>query len=190
MPFVNFPHYLTDPQAALLAAELDRYESANYYTRMRAEELLQGDGWSGLDVVNVENGDRARIKGITLSNSCDIDRNNRRAMPPSVVFAPLVALQKFKNRLGAAGIGSGQIDDKIAAIKKQQITSVFYLPMGANLSEDYIALLDDLHTVPLHMFRNADQPKLFTLSQVGFYLFITKLSIHFCRFSEGIYRDQ
>jgi hypothetical protein len=56
-------------------------------------------------------------------------------------------------------------------------------------SEDHIALLDDLHTLPLGMFQKADRPKLFTLSQVGFYLFVVKLSIHFCRFSEGISRD-
>lgn len=188
MPWVNFPHYLTNPQAERLAAEFAQYESANYYTRLRADELLQGDGWSGLDIVDVRNGNRTRVRGITLSNSCDIDRNNRRAMPPHVVFAPLIKLQSFEGRLRAAGLAADKIDDKISAIRKQHITSVFYLPMGANLAEDHIALLDDLHTVPLEMFLSADQPKLFTLSQVGFYLFIIKLSIHFCRFSEGIYR--
>jgi hypothetical protein len=109
-------------------------------------------------------------------------------MPPHVVFAPLITMQRFKERLSAAGLAVDQVEGKLSAIKKQHVTSVFYLPTGANLAEDHIALLDDLHPVPLEMFLNADQPKLFTLSQVGFYLFIIKLSIHFCRFSEGIHR--
>jgi hypothetical protein len=85
-------------------------------------------------------------------------------------------------------MAANQTDDKIAAIRKQHVTSLFYLPMGASLNEDHVALLDDLHTLPLRMFQNADRPKLFTLSQVGFYLFVVKLSIHFCRFSGDISR--
>ena len=189
MSFAHFPDYLTRPEKTRLAEALEQYENANYYTRMWPDDLLQGDGWSGLDIISVENGDRGRVKGITLSNSCDIDPTNRRDMPARITFAPLVTLRGFKDRLSEAGMAANQIDDKIAAIRKQYVTSLFYLPTGANLSEDHIALLDDLHTLPLRMFQNADRPKLFTLSQAGFYLFVVKLSIHFCRFSEGISRD-
>ena len=31
--------------------------------------------------------------------------------------------------------------------------------------------------------------KLFTLNQMGFYLFVLKLSIHFCRFQDGVIRS-
>lgn len=49
--------------------------------------------------------------------------------------------------------------------------------------------LDDLHTVPLHAFeRVAEKKKLFTLTLVGFYLFLFKLSVHFCRFHEEVAR--
>jgi hypothetical protein len=104
MSLADFPHYLTQPERIRLAEALQQYESANYYTSMWPDDLLQGDGWSGLEIINVENGDRDRVKGITLSNSCDIDRTNRRDMPPRVIFAPLVTLQRFRDRLSEAGM--------------------------------------------------------------------------------------
>lgn len=71
----------------------------------------------------------------------------------------------------------------------QITTELFYLPRGSNLDDDYVALLDDIHTAPFPQFqRQKDKQKLFTLSQVGFYLFLFKLSIHFCRFHENIDR--
>jgi hypothetical protein len=76
------------------------------------------------------------------------------------------------------------------AIRKQRITSLFYLPKGGQLDEDHIALLDDLHNVPLATFEaSTSRSKLFTLSQMGAYLFLLKISIHFCRFSEDLSRD-
>ena len=57
---------------------------------------------------------------------------------------------------------------------------------GGHLEEDYVVLLDDLHSIPLAS-HPGDQ-KLFTLSMAGFYLFIFKLSVHFCRLHEHVDR--
>ena len=82
-----------------------------------------------------------------------------------------------------------KIENKITAIKEQKVTALFYLPKGSVLDDDYVAVLDDIHTIPLNRYtaQNGKQ-KLFTLSQVGFYLFLLKLSVHFCRFQENIQR--
>jgi hypothetical protein len=107
------------------------------------------------------------------------------------VFAPLVQFTAFRKFIEQSRLlNPEQISSKIDAIKKQRVTSLFYLPRGGALDDDYIALLDDLHNVPIQTF--SEQPgraKLFTLGQMGFYLFLFKLSIHFCRFNEGITRD-
>ncbi|MGZ5601252.1 MAG: hypothetical protein ACXWFX_11735, partial [Methylobacter sp.] len=61
---------------------------------------------------------------------------------------------------------------------------------GGYLESDHIVLLDDLHTLPVKLFcEKNDREKQFTLSQAGFYLFLFKLSIHFCRFHENVLRD-
>ena len=52
------------------------------------------------------------------------------------------------------------------AIRKQLVTSL-------SLDSDHIAILDDLHNIPLRKFfaEMASLRKLFTLGQMGFYLF-------------------
>jgi len=83
-----------------------------------------------------------------------------------------------------------QIDSKLTTIRRQRVTSLFFLPREGQLAAEYIAILDDLHTIPLHVFQKEPQrEKLFTLNQMGFYLFILKLSIHFCRFQDGVIRS-
>jgi hypothetical protein len=76
------------------------------------------------------------------------------------------------------------------AIRKQLITSLFYLPKGGQLPSDALAVLDDVHSMPLRAFSEAsERRKLVELNQLGFYLFVLKLSIHLCRFAEGISRS-
>ena len=89
-----------------------------------------------------------------------------------------------------AGLDQKQIEAKVVAIKEQRVTSLVYFPKGAALEEDYVALRDDIHTVPSQAFiaRN-EKTKLFALSNVGFYLFVLKLSVHFCRLHEEVVRD-
>lgn len=165
--------------------------SVDYYINKYPSEVLQGDGWPKLEVIRFEDGERIRIKGIVLSNTCDIAPGNERAIPPKLVFAPIIKLSNYVMRLAAANLNSEQIDSKLQAIRGQSVTTMFYLPAGAGLEDEYIALLDDLHTIPAYAFTTGqDHPKLFTLSMVGFYLFLFKLSVHFCRFHEEVDRDE
>src|SRR5262249_8397784 len=121
-----------------------------------------------------------------------ISPENKREFPPRIVFAPLVSLDAYANLLRNSGaVPPEVIENKITSIRKQQVTSLFFVPGGANLQGDHIALLDDLHSLPLKIFLDEqEKSKLFTLGQMGFYLFLLKLSIHFCRFREGIARDK
>lgn len=185
----HLPQYLTSEKQRALAEALADFENRNYYTQLYSEEMFQGDGWSSIEIVRFDTGDRDKIKGILLSNSCDIDPKNRRDFPPRIVFAPLVRLEAYEKRL-AEIVDRGALENKLTAIRKQTISSLFYLPAGATLTSEHIAILDDLHTIPLATFlTEANRAKLFTLGQMGFYLFLMKLSIHFCRFQEGIDRS-
>jgi hypothetical protein len=194
---VQIPYYLVSPpeQKAFLK-ELEALKngaSKGYYIGLKNDpyvgELLQGDCWSGLQIYSFNSGAKQAVKGIVLSNSCDVSADNSRVFPPKVVFAPVVKLALLEQRFNAAGLAKNQIDAKVRAIKAQEVTSLFYLPAGASLSEDYAVLLDDVHSMPSNVF-NADtsRTKLFTLSMAGFYMFVFKLSIHFCRLHENVDR--
>jgi hypothetical protein len=96
-------------------------------------------------------------------------------------------MQPASNKLG---VPSDKIKSKIDAIKRQEVTTIFYLPSAAgSLNDDHIVLLDDVHTMPSTAFPNETaKVKSFTLSNIGFYLLIFKLSIHFCRLRENVVR--
>jgi len=86
-------------------------------------------------------------------------------------------------------VAAANVENKLAAIREQKVTSLFYLPPGGRLDGEYIAVLDDIHSLPYSAFATrGGREKLFTLSQVGFYLFLFKLSVHFCRFHENVPR--
>lgn len=188
----QIPYYLTkEAKEGLTKALSDFPCNINYYIERYQEEILQGDGWTSLEIIGFESGERKAIKGIILSNSCDISSENMRDLPIKITFAPIVRLNLYVELLEKSGLNQQNISGKIDAIKEQKVTSLFYLPKGARLDEDYIALLDDLYTVPFTAFqKRTNRVKLFTLSQVGFYLFLFKLSIHFCRFHENIPRSE
>lgn len=188
----QIPYYLTQEAKANLVRALAEFpQLKDYYINRYQEEILQGDGWTSLEIISFRNGERKLIKGILLSNSCDIDPSNKREYESNITFSPIIKLNRYIQLLRAANLDENRIRAKIASIKEQKVTTLFYLPQGASLDDDYIARLDEVYTVPFSSFNERDgRQKLFTLNQVGFYLFLFKLSVHFCRFHENILREK
>lgn len=194
----QIPYYLTSAtaqkelveniEAIMGGAQTGYYLTAGQETY--ADERLQGDGWRGLPLFSFASGEKQNVRGILLSNTCDISRENERTLPPKLIFAPIFKLSSIEARFASRGISPAQIAGKVEAIKKQIATSVFYLPAGGPLDEDYVALLDDVHSAPVSAHENEYREKLFTLSMAGFYLFVFKLSVHFCRLQENVDRSQ
>jgi hypothetical protein len=186
----NIPYYLTEDAKQGLVKALNAFpKDITYYTLHRSDDLLQGDCWTKFHLFNFATGERATVRGIVLSNSCDVSPDNPRDFPPKIVFAPLMRLKDFTNLLKCTSVKQSKIDSIVASIRNQHITNIFYLPSGAVLDDEYIARLDDLHSMPVKYFIDQiDKRKLCTLSTVGFYLFLFKLSVHFCRFKDEVDR--
>jgi hypothetical protein len=185
----QIPYYLTQKAKENLINALKSFpDFFDYYTDRYPTDILQGDAWSKLEVIRFEDGTRKEIKGIILSNSCDISKENLRDFPPNISFAPIIKLSRYAEMLAAKGFSQQKIESRIQSIRVQQTSNMFFLPTGAKLEDDYVALLGDLHTMPFKAFEPKLREKQFTLSQVGFYLFLLKLSVHFCRFHEEIER--
>ncbi len=192
----QIPYYLTaEDQKVLLdeIAAISRGGTAEYllgaFRDSFKQVMLQGDGWRGFQLFLFETGDRRSVRGIVLSNSCDVDPENPRDVPARVIFAPLVKLAAFKALLEASGISAERIADKIAAIKAQKTSNIFFLPAGGALQEDYVVRFDDVYNMPVAAHaKSGDREKLFTLSNTGFYMLVLKLSVHFCRLQEKINR--
>ena len=186
----QIPYYLSQSAKENLVRALGNFpRKIDNFVNKYSDEVLQGDGWTAVEVIRFEDGARKAIKAVLLSNSCDIAPENKRELPTNLAFASLVKLASYQNLLIQAGLDKHRIEDKLVAIKEQRVSSLIYFPKGAGLDEDYVALLDDIHTVPFRAFESkADRKKIFTLSDVGFYLFVLKLSVHFCRLHEEVAR--
>ncbi len=192
----QIPYYLAAQDQRVLVKELNAItqgQSVNYFLDSSRDQfktlMLQGDGWHGLQLFIFEIGKRRSVQGLVLSNSCDIDPANPRDMPARIIFSPLVKLATYEELLLRAGIDSKRVEAKLASVRAQQTTNMFFLPAGGPLTEDHVIRLDDLHSMPIAAHqRAADRAKRFTLSNTGFYMLVLKLSIHFCRLQERVNR--
>lgn len=192
----QIPYYLSAEDSRVLAGELKAISqggNAEYVLSPGhdtfGEDMLQGDGWRGFILFSFDTGERRSVRGLVLSNSCDVDPENPRDLPARVIFAPLVRLAGYVSLLQQTGIDAARIEAKLANIKAQKTTNIFYLPAGNFLDEDYVVRFDEAHSMPAaaHV-ESGDRQKLFTLSNTGFYMLVLKLSVHFCRLGEKINR--
>lgn len=187
----QIPYYLTRQAADGLIKELESYNgNTAFYTNRYPSDFLQGDGWRGFEIFDFEVDAKRTIRGIVVSNSCDISTDNPRDIPAKVSFVPIFKLKNLKAIFENSGMDPKVCASKIQAIKEQKNTSFFFLPAQGAIQEEYVAFFSDIYSMPTHkFFQNTTKTKLFTLNMTGFYLFLLKLSIHFCRFHENVDRS-
>lgn len=192
----QIPFYLTAEDRRVLVDELKAISqggTAEYVLSPHhdtfGETMLQGDGWRGFILFSFDTAEKRSVRGLILSNSCDVDPENPRDIPARVIFAPLVRLAAYVDLLKKTGIAAARIESKVADIKSQKTTNVFYLSAGKFLPEDYVVRFDEAQSIPVEAHAaNRDKQKLFTLSNTGFYMLVLKLSVHFCRLHENVNR--
>jgi len=186
----TLPQYLTPQNASQLADAIKKFpQQVQYYGPASDADPWQGDVFSGVHGVRVnENGlEFYRSRFMTVSNTCDMAEENDRPHIPHVCLAPIATVAAFTRLLVTNGIAKPRVDSLIAAMKQQQVTNVFYLPQGGGgPTEDLVVFLDALQSQTADRFRaSVEKKREFSLSQVGWYLLLVKLAIHFCRAFEG-----
>jgi hypothetical protein len=188
----NFlPAYLTDSDQATLLRNITKdYPHLDYYSLRDTQDILQGDGWTGLEIITFDTMEKIRVSGLILSNTCDIAPENPRIKAPNIIFAPVTTLQAYDQVLSANCTDIGRVRSHMEAIRVQALTNRFYLPKATPMAMDYVVLLDDIHTMPRERYlKNSSRKLCVRLSNSGFYVFILKLSIHFCRLTDGVNRN-
>lgn len=211
---IYLPKYLSEESLSQLKIELKSFDSDGtkntiYTARLRDEKVLfQGDGISSLKIVNIQKEEFKQSPVILLSNTCDMDIDNKRIFRSHICYSPLIELDKYisvvesnlqKRRSNKTYDPSEDtyknvekvINDHIKSIKKQHITQILYLPSIGDFNKEYIVFLDKIYNIEIDAI---DRDKLgiirmFTLSNYGLYLFLLKISVHFTRIKERIDRD-
>ena len=192
---VYLPKYLSEDNYQTLLDELKSFpnniDKRLYSTPAEKRILFQGDGYDSLpfvDMMHLEKGCKSRY-GIVLSNTCDIDLTNKRPYPSSIMYAPIISIDKYELTLRTNNVAEEKIGKHLSDIRQQKITSIFYLPAIYGIS-DSVVFLDRVFNID-NRFIDRDtlsKHRLFSLSDYGFYLFLFKLSVHFSRIRERVNR--
>ena len=207
------PPYLVDPSRENLRQTISKQfpsfnESKDVYSLKGDSRLLQGDCLDEIPFFIIENnGEKPSpailyYAGIVLSNSCSLDQSNARLEQSSINFAQVYELSTYNEFLKQKGLDIQKIENHLKDLKANSISGIIYLPelrsgeQNKVVFPESIVRLDKVTTVPQSILKqyNLDYKpigdKFFTLSNYGFYVFLFKLSVHLCRFSEKIDRDQ
>ena len=191
------PKYLSSESEKTLFEELSSFpeniDSRLYTSSLNNVDIVfQGDGFQGLLFINFPDTKIGNVPAMILSNTCDINPQNQRIFQPNIVYSPIFNLEKYRNGLLEEGFDQQRIEDHMASLKRQENTSIFYLPRGGSLEADSLVFFDRINSCPIDYLdqRENGKQKLFILSGYGHYLFLFKLSIHFTRVREGVDRDK
>lgn len=190
------PKYLSpDAQESLfreLEAFTDQPHDRLYSGLLDSDEgILQGDGLKLMPISNLPAQGVKEGPVMVLSNTCDLDKDNRRHIPSRLSYYPLVKLSNLVALLNSHGVPKETIEQVVDNIKKQRVTSIFFLPQSSGLPEDYVALLDrpnNCNLAAAPKVGDRSDSRIFSLSQFGWYLFLFKISLHLTRMQEAVER--
>lgn len=191
------PQYLSADAQTNLFAELEQFpnniDMRFYTTKLRGEpNIFQGDGLPSLWITDLPDHRMAKARVMVVSNSCDISTQNKRLIGPRLIYCPIISISKLMTVLKAASTSASvELDGYFDNVRKQRISSMFYLPNLDKLGDEAVVLLDRMNNCDAQSIDIDEMVKtrLFTLSDYGFYLFLFKLSIHLTRIRESVARN-
>lgn len=188
------PKYLSTESKDILMAELNSFpnnlDKRMYTSGLEKSIVYQGDGIAKMPVVKLPDVEKLREENcLILSNTCDLDLSNERMVPSSILYAPMINLNKYEKVLRSTGITEERIENHISDLKRQKITQLFFLPENGNIPDSFVRLDNILFVGNDYLDRDTlEERRLFSLSNYGFYMLMFKLSVHFSRIRETVDR--
>jgi hypothetical protein len=195
------PDYLSKAEKGRLLKALEQFQEqgswnnasyAHFYLNKKTDYFLQGDLLRGIRqaIWNPTTDEFQKIyaNSLILSNTCDLDSTNERVIPKDVVLAPLTPFGDFVEELSLLVTNKTKLATIIQGVKSQTYSNVFYLPSHPQSNQDFVCFFDNAFWFPTEELTaylpNIEQIRVQSLDYFGYYLFLVKLSYHFCRLSE------
>ncbi len=159
-----------------------------FYSNNASEFLMQSDVLPSLKIIDWNSEKEEFENGFSpvmiISNSCDFAKDNERPLnQKDALFAPLIPLDDWVNELYVE-FNLQQINSFLHALKRQEHTNLFYLPLNNINKKEYIVRLDRIYWLPQSQLKDIAANRFISLSQWGHYLFLTKVALHMCRVPE------
>ena len=189
------PKYLSEENYNILLKELDSFpdnmDKRMYTNSLSNNVVYQGDGYESFPFVNLMHLDyECKYRnGMVFSNTCDLAVENRRLYSSSIVYAPILDLNKYVEQLKSKKIPEDRILNHINDIRRQKVSSALFLPSNSKIA-DSIVFFDRMMSIDNSFLsrEKLNHKRLFSLSDYGFYLLLFKLSVHFSRIQEKVNR--
>lgn len=188
------PQYLSDSDAKQLFSALKDFPNnidERFYNSYNLDDniLYQGDCLKDIPAFYLPDTRSKLSQSMAISNTCDMDLNNKRLWNTRILFSQIILLEKLEKALYQK-FSKDRISNYISSLKKQQITNAFYLPKSKNLDEA-IVFFDYTNSFDINFVdrESLKEKRLVSLSNYGFYILLLKLSIHFTRIQEKVQRN-
>jgi hypothetical protein len=187
------PQYLSIDDTKKLFNELKNFPyniHQRFYAAIEGNIIYQGDGIEGIPAFQLPNTQSKISQSMAISNTCDMDIQNKRNIPMRILFSQIISLGKIEKSLLETNIPKDKISNYIESIRQQKVTNAFYLPKGSKIEES-VVFFDYTNSFDIHFIdrETIKDKKLFSLSDYGFYILLLKLSIHFTRIQEKVNRN-
>lgn len=197
------PPELTEQKKGRLQEGLNQFLKVNnnkdkyytdFYLKSSNSHFLQGDLIREIrfPVFNksIRQYEKLYFDALLISNTCDVDDSEKkRNVAKQAILAKLVPLELFIESLGENGVKNSA--DIITQIKNQQFSNVIYLPQTKS-NKEYLAYFDDLSIIDIDELNTLkdeiNSNRIDSLDYFGYYLFVFKISYHFCRLPEESHR--
>jgi len=168
-----------------------RYE--NFYLRIpQCAYFRQGDLLHSLPICDWDTSKQCYTTGfapvVIISNSCDVYPKDENLLDKEALFAHLIPVKSFLTDLESNQYTPEKIESIYNNLKRQAYSNLFYLPPNHLDGQEHIVFFDKTYWHPSEnlygKMENIENERFLSLDQFGFYLFICKLSYHFCRVPE------
>lgn len=183
------PYLTTDAKRALIEQLVAYPNSSGYFGLVDDSEPVQGDGWRSFPIVEMGWPGSRDVLGLVISNSCDLAKANDPKPDQRVVFAPIIDLSIYRDRLRDMGYNLRDAEGQLGQIRNQQIVRFFYLPAVPGQFGESVVALDNLYSLPLRKMNEVARTRVFSLSLYGWYVLLFKLSVHFTRMTDQVARQ-
>ena len=143
------------------------------YQSINKNVIYQGDIITEIQFVTLIRSNLYRkktLKGMLISNTCDYENRD------TILIAPVYSFKHIKRKYKGASF--------IDSLKKNLIYDKFYLP-GYIPNNDAVVDFSGINSVKkdflVSSINNKEIDRINSFSQMGFYYFITKLTVYFLR---------
>ncbi|MFH1136440.1 MAG: hypothetical protein V1816_10200, partial [Pseudomonadota bacterium] len=163
-----------------------------FYSKNSSEDLYQGDIINNLEMAFLEVSNNIieyklieNQQCILLSNTCDMSPENK-TREKFVSVAPVFSYSDFsQNKIERYDVNAW--NNFLQDVKRNNITDILYIPQNRNF-ESSVVLLDRIFSIDINsfyfIFNTRCKNKILSLSQLGHYIFLIKLTNHFARYED------